>query len=237
MTETQDFHYQGEELRIFSHAKNWKAYWVSQVAPYLKGDVLEVGAGVGTNTQLLRPLCKSRYVCLEPDSKMVAELEANLRNSGLSAETCVGTVESLRSDARFDTAIYIDVLEHIEHDSAELARVAKHIKPGGHVIVLSPAYQFLYSPFDKAIGHYRRYTRSSLLRCTPPGSSVLLMNYLDSLGGILSLGNRMLLHQSYPTVAQIVFWDRNVIPVSRIADVMIGFRVGKSILGVWRIAG
>jgi len=231
-----DFRYQGDELQLFSHAKNWKEYWVSRVAPFIKGDVLEVGAGVGANTQLLRPLCHGRYVCLEPDGELVAQLESNLRGSNLQVERCVGAVESLHADAKFDTAIYIDVLEHIEDDAAELQRVARHIKPAGHIIVLSPAYQFLYSPFDKAIGHYRRYTRSSLTRCTPHDSTLVRIEYLDSLGGVLSLGNRMLLRQSYPTLAQILFWDRRIVSISRMTDALTGFRIGKSILGVWQIS-
>ena len=43
---------------------------------------------------------------------------------------------------RFDSVIYIDVLEHIEDDRAELAAAASHLHLGGHLVVLSPAYQF-----------------------------------------------------------------------------------------------
>lgn len=239
MDPSQDakFHYQGDELQIFAHAKNWKKYWTSRVAPFLKNDVLEVGAGIGANTELLRPLCQGRYLCLEPDAALSAELEENLRKNNLSAECRTGTVDSLPCEGMVDTAVYIDVLEHIENDAAELHSVARRVRAGGYVVVLSPAYQFLFSPFDQAIGHYRRYTRESLLRCTPPASSVVRIEYLDSIGGILSLGNRMFLRQSYPTLEQILFWDRRVVPVSRVADKLTGFRVGKSILAIWQIAG
>lgn len=236
MTSSSEFRYPGNELEVFAHARNWKNYWVSGVAGFIRGDVLEVGAGTGANTRLLRPLCRGRYVSLEPDPHLAEQLKESIADSEMRAEAQVGTVQSLPADARFDTAVYIDVLEHIEDDRTELAQVARHIRPGGQIIVLSPAYQFLYSPFDKAIGHYRRYNRSSLLRCTPPGSSVVRINYLDSLGGILSLANRMLLRQSYPTLAQIRFWDRTIIPVSRLLDPLIAHRVGKSIMGVWKVA-
>ena len=158
-----------------------------------------------------------------------------MASESLQTNISTGTVESLTDDFRVDTAIYIDVLEHIEDDADEMTRISRHIRPGGHVIVVSPAHQFLYSPFDHAIGHYRRYNRESLLRCTPPGARVARMEYLDSLGGILSFCNRALLKQSYPTLAQILFWDRRVVPVSRITDSLTGFRIGKSILGVWEI--
>lgn len=54
------------------------------------------------------------------------------------------------------------MLEHIEADAAEMNKAAALLNPGGHIIVLSPAFQFLYNPFDKAIGHYRRYNKRML---------------------------------------------------------------------------
>lgn len=228
------FRYQGDELELFAHATNWKTYWASQIAPFVKGDVLEVGAGVGANTRLLSSVSCGRYVCLEPDAELVQRLKAKLE-SVLPINAFHGVVASLSPKERFDTAIYIDVLEHIEDDVAELAGVVKHIKPGGHIVVLSPAYQFLYSPFDKVLGHHRRYNRSTLLRCSPPGSSVVRVSYLDSLGGFVSLANRVLLRQRYPTLSQVLFWDGRIVPVSRRIDRLTGFRVGKSILGIWQV--
>ena len=65
--------------------------------------------------------------------------------------------------------LYIDVLEHIEHDLDELARAASHLAPGGHLVVLAPAHQALFSDFDRAIGHYRRYNRAGLQKLAPAG--------------------------------------------------------------------
>jgi SAM-dependent methyltransferase len=235
MSDRLGFRYEADELELFAKATNWKAYWASRIAPFIKGDVLEVGAGLGANTELLRSFSRGRYVCLEPDSQLIRQLQIRLKVTS-NVETLNGVVASLAPREQFDTAIYIDVLEHIEDDVAELDRVAKHIKPNGHIVVLSPAYEALRSPFDEALGHYRRYNRSALVRCTPPGSSVIRVDYLDSLGGILSLANRLILRQSYPTRSQILFWDSQVVSVSRRIDRLSGFRIGKSILGIWRIS-
>jgi SAM-dependent methyltransferase len=235
MSDRLGFRYEADELELFAKATNWKAYWASRLAPFIKGDVLEVGAGLGANTELLRSFSRGRYVCLEPDSQLIRQLQIRLKVTS-NVETLNGVVASLAPREQFDTAIYIDVLEHIEDDVAELDRVAKHIKPNGHIVVLSPAYEALRSPFDEALGHYRRYNRSALVRCTPPGSSVIRVDYLDSLGGILSLANRLILRQSYPTRSQILFWDSQVVSVSRRIDRLSGFRIGKSILGIWRIS-
>jgi len=232
------YQYEGDELAIFAHAQNWKQYCLSHLAPFIQGDVLEVGAGIGSNTSKLRGLSTGRWVCLEPDERLISELPGRVKTP-LSApiEMVCGTVQSLSTDDLFDTALYVDVLEHIRDDLAEIAAVAEHIRPHGHIVVLAPAHQRLYSPFDRSIGHHRRYNRASLLRCTPPNARPILVAYLDSTGYLLSLINRMVLHQSSPTLKQIVFWDNYIIPISRVVDPLLGFRLGKSILGVWQLEG
>lgn len=232
-----EYRYEGDELAIFAEAHNWKQYWISQVASFIKGDVLEVGAGIGSNTTRLRHLSTGQWLCLEPDAQLFAELQWEVvPHVSAPIDAVCGTVSSLPEDKMFDTALYIDVLEHIPNDVTEIAAVAKHIRSSGHIIVLSPAHQLLYSPFDRAIGHQRRYNRASLLRCTPPNAQSIRVSYLDSAGYCLSLANRLVLHQSSPNLKQILFWDKYILPVSRLIDWVLGFRVGKSILGVWQVS-
>lgn len=145
-----------------------------------------------------------------------------------------GTVAEVPREAQFDAALYIDVMEHIEDDAAEISRVARHIRPGGHINVLAPARQCLFTSFDCATGHYRRYGRASLGRLGPPGFRRLVLRYLDSVGMLASLGNRLVLRSSAPTPGQIALWDRGMVPLSRVFDPLFGYRLGKSILGIWR---
>lgn len=145
-----------------------------------------------------------------------------------------GTVRDLPSDARFDAILYVDVLEHVRDDAAELVAAAGALSPGGALIVLAPAHGWLYSPFDRAIGHYRRYTRRSLAAVGPPGLRLVVLRYLDSVGLLASAGNRFVLRKSTPTAGDIARWDQLMVPVSRWLDPWLGFRIGKSVLGVWR---
>lgn len=133
-----------------------------------------------------------------------------------------------------DVILYIDVLEHIQDDRAEMERAAALLRPGGRIIVLAPAHQRLYSPFDAAIGHYRRYSRSALSARTPEGSRIETIRYLDCVGIITSLVNRAFLRQRQPTLRQILFWDSLVVPLSRVLDPVFGIHLGKSVLSVWR---
>lgn len=230
-----EFKYVGSELELFSAVHNWKTYWSNRIAPFIHGDTLEVGAGIGANTPFLDRCGKGRWVCLEPDADLIAQLHSKLEQAHprCKYEIICGTLANISAD-QFDTIIYIDVLEHIENDREELASAVKHLRKGGRIIVLSPAHQRLFTPFDTAIGHFRRYNRRMLREISPPETKLEQLWYLDSAGLLLSSANLLLLRQSMPTKAQLAFWDRCVIPVSRVLDPCLCGNVGKSIVGIWR---
>ena len=79
------------------------------------------------------------------------------------ATATLGTVEVF-GDRRFDTVVYINCLEHIRDEEGELRRVQQHLAgPDAHLIIFSPALEFLYGELDRVSGHWRRYSRPSLL--------------------------------------------------------------------------
>jgi hypothetical protein len=227
--------YEGTELELFEGATNWKRYWASRIAPYVRGAALEVGAGRGANVANFGHLPGVHWTLLEPDRALSDTIRQKIAAGQLPADTEVscGMLGDLPTGRLFDSILYIDVLEHIENDGEELRRAAEKLKPGGNIVVLSPAYQQVYSPFDAAIGHYRRYDRRSLLAATPSTLKPVRTFYLDSLGLILSIINRYLARQSSPTPATIKVWDSMIVPLSRIADPLVGHSVGRSIVGVW----
>ena len=143
-------------------------------------------------------------------------------------------MNSLPSRERFDTILYIDVLEHIERDREELEQATEFLNPDGHLIILAPAHQWLFSPFDTAVGHFRRYSRRSLLRLGPSGMRVVQTRYLDSVGLLASLANRLLLRNALPTAGQIRVWDSYMVPCSQFFDPMIRYKFGKAVIVVWR---
>jgi SAM-dependent methyltransferase len=231
-----EYQYVGSELALFAEAKNWKRYFGHLMEPYLGKEVLEVGAGVGGTTQLLCSERQLRWVGLEPDRGLAAELEQASRNGALPScfRLALGTIADLAEQDGFDTILYVDVLEHIEDDAGELIRAAERLLPGGHLVVLSPAHQWLYSAFDAAIGHYRRYSRRSLAALTPESLELVRLIYVDAVGLLASLGNRLLLRRSLPTTQHIAFWDKAMIPLSRCLDPLLARSLGKTVLGVWR---
>ena len=82
--------------------------------------------------------------------------------------------------------------------------------------------------------HYRRYTRASLRSAGPEGLDLVRLIYLDSVGLLASLSNRLVLRSSMPTPGQIRLWDKGTIPLSRLFDPIFGHWVGKSILAIWQ---
>ena len=230
-----EFIYPGTELELFSAVGNWKSYWCRQIRPFLGGDILEVGAGIGSNTLILDPGGDGRWVCLEPDADLFAGLVKVLAKAPRrrAYEPVCGTLLSL-NDQQFDTIVYIDVLEHIEDDREELQRATLHLRSKGHLIVLSPAHQCLFTPFDAAIGHFRRYNRSMLGRISPSCLSFTCVRYVDSFGLFASAANVLFLRQSMPSTAQLRFWDQWMVPISRVLDPCFQYNIGKSIIAVWR---
>ena len=229
------FSYVGQELELFALAVHWKEYLRLQIQPWLGAQVLEVGAGIGATTRILFSAGCRRWVCLEPDPAMAHHLQESINAGKLpgKCEVLTGAVADVAPQDLFDSILYIDVLEHIEDDAAEIRRAAEHLNPGGRLIVLSPAHQFLYTDFDRSIGHYRRYNARMIKALTPNTLTLQRLRYLDVVGTCASLANVLLLRQSMPSERQILVWDRWMVPVSRWIDPLFAFALGKSILAVW----
>ena len=229
------YSYVGNELELFAEAVHWKRYFRSAIADRLVGDVLEVGAGIGETARHLLDGRQRSWLCLEPDERLGTRLRAWAEAGDVAPLPTVqiGTTADLDPRSRFDTILYIDVLEHIEDDRAEMARAAELLAPRGALIVLSPAFQQLFSDFDRSVGHFRRYTRASLAEVMPPSVRQVRLRYLDSVGFLASLSNRALLRQALPTRRQIALWDRVMIPASRVLDPLLARTFGRSVLAVY----
>lgn len=225
--------YVGEELELFEAAVHWKRYWSSRFAEYVKGEVLDVGAGFGANTPYLVNASVTSYLAIEPDSRLCRSFGKRKSEGRIPSicelEQC--TVSQLQG-RQFDSILYIDVLEHIERDREQMSEAFHLLRPGGALCVLCPAHQFLFSPFDQAVGHFRRYDKASFAQLLPTRPTRL--EYLDSVGLVASMANRLFLRQSYPSQSQVLLWDRTFVRASRWLDPLLRRSIGKSIAGVWR---
>ncbi len=134
------------------------------VRPFVRGDVLEVGAGIGTFTTRLAG-CAAQVTALEPNRYCFNRLQsATAHLSNVTRHEL--TVEAFHlGPARgrtFDTIVCMNVLEHIENDAAVVREFRSLVSPGGRVVLLVPAMPLAFGEIDRRLGHYRRYTRNGI---------------------------------------------------------------------------
>lgn len=198
--------------------------------------ILEIGCGTGANLQMLRQhgaLCAMEYDATARD------MAANL---GVCAVEAGGLPEPVPfADGGFDLICLLDVLEHIEADSAALARVARLLKPGGRVLLTVPAYGWLWSVHDTAHHHHRRYTADSVRRVArSAGLMAYRVGYFNSLlfpliAGVRMLG-RMLVRPEHSDTAMPNRWLngllRAVFSCERHWVARCGFPFGVSVIAV-----
>ncbi len=119
--------------------------------------LVDVGAGAG---RLGRQLALSRpevhYRFIEP----IESLAANLTQE--YGATAVADIDNL-GDA--DIVTLLDVLEHQDDDVSFLRALTATMRPNAQLVITVPALPHLWSAWDVELGHYRRYTKRSLVRC------------------------------------------------------------------------
>ncbi|WP_422361172.1 class I SAM-dependent methyltransferase [Reichenbachiella sp.] len=228
--------YIGDELHVFKNAVNWKNYFSYKLKSFIKGKVLEVGAGIGSNTNYFLNHNKevTSWSMVEPDVNLASQIKENQSKfNHYDINVINGTIENVQNET-FDTILYIDVLEHIEDAKSEIQLARKVLNPGGRLIILVPAYDFLFSDFDKAIGHYRRYNKQMLLSQINGTLDKEKLFYLDSTGFFASLANKLILQKSIPSQKEVCFWDRFLVRLSYVSDIVFFNAFGKSLIGVFK---
>ena len=153
--------YFGKDLEAMSFAQNYHRWILKEIQPYLGKCAAEVGAGIGSFSELILGTGIEKLTSYEPSNNMYPALEERLRNEP-RATTVNAFFGTFGEDNQFDTAIYVNVLEHVENDLEELVRVRRALTAQGRVIIFVPALQCLYSDLDRQVGHFRRYAKREL---------------------------------------------------------------------------
>jgi SAM-dependent methyltransferase len=117
-------------------------------------DVLEVGCGQGGFGARLAQ--RYEYLGVEPDAISCAT--AQQRVTAVSdGEVRHGDLSVVKPDETFDLVVAFEVIEHIEDDAGALAEWAAHLRPGGWLLLSTPAWQKRFGAADEMVGHFRRY--------------------------------------------------------------------------------
>jgi SAM-dependent methyltransferase len=184
--------------------------------------MLDFGAGIGTFAKLLRNRGVD-VVCVEPD----ALLANGLVRAGFLTFNDLNEVP----DGSFDFIFTLNVLEHIEDDEASFRCLATKLARGGQLLIYVPAFQCLWTTLDERLKHYRRYRPRELERLARSvGLTVWKTRYADSLGFFATLGFKLFSNKDGDLSGQAVnFYDRYIVPPSRLLDFMFGRLFGKNV--------
>lgn len=224
--------YEGQDLEILAEAPRYHAWIMDRFLPYLRGHVVEIGAGAGSMSLLLAPHVE-RLDVVEPSANLIPVLERRLGghkhvhvSRGLLADDL-----ARRPDHSVDAVVLINVLEHIEDDDEALGEVARVLVPGGNLLLYVPALPMLMSDLDRLHGHFRRYRRRKLAaKVAEAGLDVLDSRYMDSPGVLPWLVLNTWGGKTGFDPRMIRLYDRVVVPMARRLESLVRPPLGKNLI-------
>jgi cyclopropane fatty-acyl-phospholipid synthase-like methyltransferase len=189
--------------------------------------VLDFGAGIGTFAKLVeKNVGAGNITCVEPDESQRKQLE----QTGFETHQSLGTCPKA-----FDFIYSLNVLEHIKNDSEAASNLAGRLNPGGTIFIFVPAFQILYSNFDKMVGHHRRYTKNQVLALFPD-LEIIECRYWDSLGFLAAFVYKILSNRPGGSVSPtaVMIFDRFIFPLNSFLDPLFSRWFGKNVMFVGR---
>lgn len=213
--------------------------WIVDIFSHFVGNVvMEVGIGHGSFAGYLLRKARS-YVGVDIDSNLIEH--ARKINPGLTYITADVTSPALAKAVKglgIDTILACNVLEHVPEDSKAVDQLLTILPPGGHLLLYAPAFAALYNQLDRLAGHYRRYTRQSLARLINPDmGEIIQLTYVNPIGGLgwwLTGRFRSDVAELDEVNGQILFFDRYILPLSRMLTPLFSKAFGQSVVCVIR---
>lgn len=224
--------YSGWELNFFDNSKNFRDYQFFLIKKYLKNNLLEVGPGNG--------IMVDKYISKYFSNISLSEIDKNLNKTLVKKFKNKKNVKIYKKKIgefknKFNSIIYSDVIEHIKDDEKEIKIALKKLNKNGYLIIMVPAFQYLYSEYDKSIGHFRRYEKQFFVDFAKKNKIKCIKSiYFDSIGYFFLVLSKLINTKNKKNVGLGAFVWNLFIPISRILDVLIGYSFGKSVLCIYR---
>jgi SAM-dependent methyltransferase len=212
--------YEGRDLEVLADMPNYYSWIMETFSPYVRGRVIEYGAGSGTVSKLLASL-GDNLTLVEPSINLAENLHQQFDQDARFEVVCetlethvLGAPESSAS-----TIVLVNVLEHIEDDCVALLRLLKILEPGGHLLIFVPAMPILMSQLDRIHGHFRRYTKSEITqKVSEAGGKLITCRYFDVLGVLPWLILNKIMCSTGFNPALVRLNDRFIVPTSRFIE-------------------
>ena len=215
----------------FDNANFHINYCLKFIKKYLKGDILEVGAGCGSFTKNYLNKSINSITLTELDKKNILDLKEKFK-ANANIKILNKNIEDVRG--KFDSIIYLHVLEHIKNDKKEILNATKRLNKNGFLVIMVPAHQKIYSNLDRAVGHFRRY-EIEFFNKNFKSLEKINIKFLDTMGYFLYLFNKFFFKKEvYPSKFKIFIWDKIFTPLTIIVDFIFRYRFGKCILVIYK---
>lgn len=222
-------------LDLADEASSNYLQWIADLCrPHLGPSVLEVGAGIGAITERIGG--GRRIMATDLSDPCVARLEERFagRDDVVVAKADLRTFEPAEP---FDSVLMVNVLEHIEDDAGALARLRTFLRPGGTAVLYVPALNGLYGPWDRKVGHFRRYSRWRLGEVLRGGGfDVAELRYVNLLA-IPAWAAFARSDVEANVGRSLSLWDKAAVPVIRAVESRVRAPIGLNLLGVGRNPG
>jgi SAM-dependent methyltransferase len=188
--------------------------------------LLDVGAGIGTYTDMFTGHDRVTVDCVEPDSDQARILQQKGHRVYRDLEDVTG---------KYDVVYALNVYEHIEDDAAALAEARRCVTDDGVVVIYVPAFMVLFSRHDVMLGHYRRYRVSDMHELARrSGLSLASARYCDPVGFVAALVYRLIGASGRLSPRSVRVFDRYLFPLSVLLEPLTRGLVGKNVLAVFK---
>lgn len=226
-----------ETLDIMAAAPRYNEWQYRQIEQFIGSRVLEVGAGIGNMSQHIVTGDRELVVLTDPDEAYRSALGKRFADvSNVIVEPLrlpdSAAVRSL-AEKRLDTAVALNVVEHVEDDVGALRQLGEVVGSGGRIVVLVPALPSIYGSLDEELGHFRRYTRRSLAGAfSDAGLDVVHMAWFNRVGVLGWWLNARVRRQRLIPFRQLRLFDA-LVPLLRFERV-VPLPFGQSLIAVGR---
>lgn len=223
--------YSGWELNFFDRSNYFRKYQYNLIKKYLGKKILEVGPGSGefANKYFIN---KKKLFLTELNTTLRNKLKKKFKNK-LHIKILGKKINNIKNS--FDTICYLDVIEHIKEDEIEIINALKKIKKNGHLVIIVPANQLLYSNYDKSIGHFRRYEKKYFINLTKKNNlNLIKLSYFDSIGFFFLIVNKILNPKKNNNLSIVTTIWNLLVPLSILIDKLTFNTFGKSLICVFK---
>lgn len=218
-------------LTVIEKADQFNHWMYQTIAPHCKGKILEIGSGIGNISQFFSD--HNFDITLSDLRDNYCEILQS------KFENAVEKIDLVHVDfekeyqhllATFDTVFALNVVEHIKNDVLAVENCKKLLKSGGNLVILVPAYQFLYNCLDLELQHFRRYTQKSLKKVIDASGFAISKTFSFNFVGIFGwyFSGSILKNKSIPEGQVRLF--NFLVPIIKFADLVTFKKIGLSVI-------